>query len=65
MHQAHLQRFFKGGFPDEWEVLRKQGLIYVRYEVVDGPSESEAQSLDQLIAEGKVIFKGILYEDFL
>ncbi|ORY79288.1 hypothetical protein BCR35DRAFT_279423 [Leucosporidium creatinivorum] len=65
IHQAHLQKFFKGGFPDDWETLRKQGLIFVRYEVAEGQHSTEPKSLDELIAEGKVTFKGILYEDFL
>lgn len=65
IHQAHLQKFFKGGFPDDWETLRKEGLIFVRYEVAEGQHSTESKSLDELIAEGKITFKGILYEDFL
>ena len=63
IHQEHLQRFFQEGFPDDWETLRKRGLIYVRYEVLS--PTTEPKTLDELIAEGRVAFKGVLYEDFL
>lgn len=63
MHQEHLQRFFRGGFPDDWETMRKRGLIFTRYEVVQ--ASDERKTLDELIAEGRVSFKAIQYEDFL
>lgn len=43
--------------------MRKRGLIFTRYEVVQ--ASDERKTLDELIAEGRVSFKAIQYEDFL
>lgn len=65
VHQAHLKRFF-ASFPDDWETLRKEGLVFGRYEVQEGTASSgETATLDELVESGKVTFKPILYEDFL
>ncbi|KAK4051874.1 hypothetical protein OIV83_002579 [Microbotryomycetes sp. JL201] len=67
IHQAHLQRFFCE-FPDDWETLRKNGLVFVRYEVVEDATRQEMnthQTLNDLVERGLVKYKPIVYEDFL
>lgn len=65
VHQAHLARFF-AEFPDEWDALRRERLIFVSYFVVEGKDEgSGGVDLEELVREGKVGWKPILFEDFL
>ncbi|KAK4700351.1 2-oxoadipate dioxygenase/decarboxylase, partial [Phenoliferia sp. Uapishka_3] len=66
VHQRHLASFFEE-FPDDWEELRKQELVYFRYELVEAGQEPEVAefTMDELIASGKVLAKPIVYEDFL
>lgn len=66
-HQRHLESVFVD-FPDTWEELRNEELVYVRYHVEPtrpaAPPAADA-SLDDLIASGYVGYKAIIYEDFL
>ncbi|CAN7157004.1 VOC family protein [Phyllobacterium sp. LjRoot231] len=57
-------------FPDDWNSIRRQGLGYFRYSVVDclpqnTLSAREASNIETLLAMGAVQFDPIVYEDFL
>lgn len=58
-------------FPDTWELLRTQELIYCRYILVKKPGQKPVVAegckdlLEQLIADGYVEASPITYEDFL
>ncbi|KAK0701111.1 hypothetical protein B0T21DRAFT_417342 [Apiosordaria backusii] len=59
-------------YPDDWEVLRKEGLVYFRYRVagdravVGGGHKFEGSvHMDKLLKEGVVTCEPITYEDFL
>ncbi|KAK0658898.1 hypothetical protein QBC41DRAFT_331801 [Cercophora samala] len=60
-------------YPDDWEVLRKEGLVYFRYRVAEDkvPAASSHSKLgasvhmDRLLKEGVVTCEPITYEDFL
>jgi uncharacterized glyoxalase superfamily metalloenzyme YdcJ len=64
-------------FPDDWNTLRKQGLVWFRYFLADEAArdnlppfpqdsvETFDDSLDQLIESGWVKEEPIVYEDFL
>lgn len=58
-------------FPDTWEALRSQKLIYCQYALVKQPETKPTLTgdrktlLEQLIAEGIVKAEPIIYEDFL
>lgn len=58
-------------FPDTWESLRAQNLIFCRYKLLKKPpqrpvfAETYKDFLSQLIAEGYVEASPITYEDFL
>jgi uncharacterized glyoxalase superfamily metalloenzyme YdcJ len=53
-------------FPDTLEELRREGLIYQRYTLMDaGQPVPPETDLDSLIATGLVTAEPILYEDFL
>ncbi|KAK5129294.1 hypothetical protein LTR08_003624 [Meristemomyces frigidus] len=57
-------------FPDEWSVLRAQGLAFFRYTVTaaglrEARHGGEQQTLSRLVAYGHVEFEPIVYEDFL
>lgn len=70
-----LAQTFVLAFPDSWDELRAQGLVYFRY----GPIPSYLQStdntpsskldskvsIDQLISHGAIRYEPIVYEDFL
>ncbi|KAM0788356.1 hypothetical protein ACM66B_001497 [Microbotryomycetes sp. NB124-2] len=67
VHQRHLRRFFSE-FPDDWNTLRRDGLIFVRYEVAEGAETravANGSTLDDLVERGLVECKPIVYEDFL
>lgn len=65
VHQAHLERFFSE-FPDDWETLRAQGLVFGRYVLSsEAVPSKDATTLDELVEAKQVTFKPILYEDFL
>ena len=62
-----LQQMFEA-FPDDWESLRKRNLAFFHYEVAADSITSRSgaiSNLDDLIAEGIVTYKPIVYEDFL
>ncbi|SDC60718.1 Uncharacterized metalloenzyme YdcJ, glyoxalase superfamily [Sphingomonas sp. YR710] len=57
-------------FPDDWTQLRREGLAFFRYSVIengDGACNSGAvaDTLDAAIAAGQVTADPIIYEDFL
>ena len=51
-------------FPDDLETLRRDGLAYVRYARWDGDGPS-GDSLEDRLADGRVVVDAIVYEDFL
>lgn len=65
-YPARLQQAFKA-FPDDLEVIRRQGLGFFRYTLAEGvrAGASEGRSLDDLVADGVVHATPITYEDFL
>ena len=54
-------------FPDDWDTLRREGLGFFHYRVVDGsaPPADDVIDLEGLIASGAVEALPIVYEDFL
>lgn len=54
-------------YPDDWDELRRQDLIYCMYRPLKekGPSGSDSESLDRLIDDGLIESIPITYEDFL
>ncbi|KAK3990799.1 hypothetical protein QBC44DRAFT_341655 [Cladorrhinum sp. PSN332] len=56
-------------YPDDWETLRKQGLVFFRYSVAKPGAvlsfESDKAHMDDLIRAGVVECEPITYEDFL
>lgn len=55
-------------FPDDWSTLRRQGLAWFRYRVVDAgvpPPEGAEDDLEALLSCGYVVAEPITYEDFL
>ena len=56
-------------FPDEWEVMRTEGLCWVRYYVADGCTEDlerlRGRDIEDLVELGAVKYESIVYEDFL
>lgn len=53
-------------FPDDWTQLRREGLAFFRYSVVEhGDGEVVADTLDAAVAAGQVAADPIIYEDFL
>lgn len=65
-YAIHLKRLF-GDFPDDLEAIRKSGLGYFRYELVENLESTcnSAVSLDELVELGIVRAYPITYEDFL
>jgi len=69
-HQKHLGRFFgPDSFPDDWETLRAEGLVYVKYSLSPSPGQlaapNSSATVDDLVASGHVYYQAITYEDFL
>ncbi|KAK0387040.1 hypothetical protein NLU13_5354 [Sarocladium strictum] len=64
-----------GSFPDSWDELRAQGLVYYEYECTGKPIPDDttttprdadrAAIIQQLLSEGVLRTKPITYEDFL
>lgn len=57
-------------FPDEWAELRSNGLAFFRYSAMEAGLASARQgtlaaTVDELIADGRLRFDAIIYEDFL
>ncbi|KAI7281149.1 hypothetical protein KC345_g4323 [Hortaea werneckii] len=61
------------GFPDDWEQLRKQGLVYCEYKCsadlsqrpFEASQSDSAVLLDRLVEQGVIEALPITYEDFL
>jgi uncharacterized glyoxalase superfamily metalloenzyme YdcJ len=62
-HQGLLEDAFLA-FPDTWEELRTAGLVYFEY-FVSGQGEGSDLGLDELIQNGTVKYRPVIYEDFL
>jgi len=58
-------------FPDDWEVLRQEGYIYVRYSLTEAGRKMGAQAslaphrLENDLKDGLITYEPITYEDFL
>ena len=52
-------------FPDDQETMRKEGLAYYQYEAETPVKDTAEKDLEQLIANGNISVKPIIYEDFL
>lgn len=57
-------------FPDDWNILREQGLVWTRYTIAEDvkmplPRSKRGVSLEDLIKQGVVRCEPIVYEDFL
>lgn len=57
-------------YPDDWDTLRREGLVYCEYRVAKYPAEGikpgiHEQLLERLIQERFVEYSPITYEDFL
>ncbi|TZG29051.1 VOC family protein [Sphingomonas montanisoli] len=51
--------------PDDWDVLRREGLAYFAYTPTEKAGAPEGTSLDSLVSAGHVAADPIIYEDFL
>ncbi|UZH04694.1 VOC family protein [Pantoea anthophila] len=66
-HQQHLAAIFRD-FPDDETTLRQQGLAWFHYRLSEKgmmTPPAQGESLDTLIAQGRVVADPIVYEDFL
>lgn len=68
--ETEYKRLFDSYFPDDWEALRSEGLIWVEYSLTQKGSETttteaNVKTLQQAVGERLVAWKPILYEDFL
>ncbi|MDM9622838.1 DUF1338 domain-containing protein [Rhizobium sp. AC44/96] len=66
-YEAALAETFEA-FPDSWESIRAEGLGYFSYSLTDKGRRAVSSStadVDQLIADGLIVFDPIVYEDFL
>jgi len=66
-HQQHLAAIFRD-FPDDETTLRQQGLAWFHYRLSEkgiATPPAQGESLEALIAEGRVLADPIIYEDFL
>jgi uncharacterized glyoxalase superfamily metalloenzyme YdcJ len=52
-------------FPDDWKELRKNGLVWFRYYVVNDTVRDRERNVEDLISAGKIAFTPLVYEDFL
>lgn len=64
LHEARLVTAF-ADFPDDFEVLRRQGLAHARYGLRADHACVPGTSLDEAIAQGWLVAQPLLYEDFL
>lgn len=66
-HQQHLAEVFRA-FPDDELSLRREQLAWFSYRLTDkgiqSPPNAE-ESMEQLMAEGRLVAEPITYEDFL
>ncbi|MCH4811410.1 2-oxoadipate dioxygenase/decarboxylase HglS [Vreelandella neptunia] len=65
-HQAHLAQAFVE-FPDDQEVLRREGLAFFHYRVAPGAKADigSTDNIEQLLAAGVLVAIPMIYEDFL
>lgn len=65
-YPQRLQAAFRS-FPDDLDTLRREGLAYFSYRIVDPTHTPDQQpfDMDALIARGVVEAHSIVYEDFL
>ncbi|TPV38949.1 VOC family protein [Pantoea deleyi] len=66
-HQQHLADIFRD-FPDDETTLRQQGLAWFRYRLSEkglATPPAQGESLETLIAAGRVLAEPQTYEDFL
>lgn len=66
-HQQHLAAIFRD-FPDDETTLRQQGLAWFHYRLSEKgmmTPPAQGESLETLIAQGRVVADPIVYEDFL
>lgn len=64
--EAEYKELFDSFFPDDWEALRAEGLIWVEYSLTEKATNgTTAASLEQAVKEGLASWKPIQYEDFL
>lgn len=71
---ADYAALFSKAFPDDWEQLKDQGLIWVEYKLTDkathagvgdGHPNAGPRTIQQAVEAGLVSWEPILYEDFL
>ncbi|KAL1880150.1 hypothetical protein Daus18300_001513 [Diaporthe australafricana] len=64
-----FRALFDKALPDDWETLRREGLIWVEYGLTEKTKEqgqsSNVKTLQEAIEKGLVSWKPIQYEDFL
>lgn len=63
-YQTRLENAFQE-FPDDWEELRRQKLIYVSYKPLTTTPPPRDFDLESYIASGLVSYTPLTYEDFL
>lgn len=68
--ETEYKQLFDSYFPDEWEALRAEGLIWVEYSLTPKgsetrPTKASGKTLQQAVDEGLATWTPILYEDFL
>ncbi len=65
-YEAALAEIFNS-FPDDWAVIRAEGLGYFSYSLTEKGARGVSSIIDpeRLIAEGYIRFDPIVYEDFL
>lgn len=66
-HQQHLSEIFRD-FPDDEQQLREQGLAWFRYRLTEkglAHPPRPGESVEQLLAEVRLLAEPITYEDFL
>lgn len=75
LSEDSLSRIFASHYPDSWDELRRQKLVYFKYEpvnlsshftdVASSPTVRPEIDIERLITSRKVQYEPIVYEDFL
>lgn len=65
--EAEYKKLFDSAFPDDWEALRAEGLIWVEYSLTQKgiKTQGTATTLRKAVEDGLAAWKPIQYEDFL
>ncbi|KUI61126.1 Uncharacterized protein YdcJ [Cytospora mali] len=67
--QPVFKALLDNALPDNWEILKNEGLIWVEYILTEKGKEkgafSGARTLQQAVEDGLVVWSPIQYEDFL